>query len=58
MREVTIHEGRNRQVRRMGAMAGMEVVRLKRIKEGKLELGSLPCGKWRLLTDQEMDMLK
>lgn len=56
--EVTIHEGRNRQVRRMCAMAGMEVVRLKRIKEGKLELGSLPCGKWRLLTDQEVDMLK
>lgn len=56
--EVTIHEGRNRQVRRMCAMAGMEVVRLKRIREGTLELGNLPCGKWRMLTDNEITSLK
>lgn len=55
---VTIHEGRNRQVRRMCAMAGMEVLRLKRIREGALELGALPVGKWRYLTDEELDMLK
>lgn len=51
---VTIGEGRNRQVRRMCAHAGMEVVRLKRIREGKLELGNLPLGKWRYLTEQEI----
>lgn len=56
--EVTIHEGRNRQVRRMCAMAGMDVYRLKRVREGSLELGSLPCGKWRYLTDAEIKALK
>ena len=56
--EVIIHEGRNRQVRRMCAMAGMEVLRLKRIREGTLSLGSLPCGKWRHLTAEELDRLK
>lgn len=56
--QVTIHEGRNRQIRRMCAVAGMKVCRLKRIAEGKLELGSLPLGKWRFLTDQEISMLK
>lgn len=55
---VTIHEGRNRQVRRMCALAGMEVTRLVRISEGKLKLGDLPRGKWRYLTDQEVNLLK
>ena len=50
---VTIHEGRNRQVRRMCAMAGMEVTRLVRVKEGTLELGGLSLGKWRYLTEEE-----
>lgn len=51
--EITIHEGRNRQIRRMCSFAGMQVTRLKRIREGKLELGNLPVGKWRLLTREE-----
>ena len=51
--EVVIHEGRNRQVRRMCELAGMEVVRLVRITEGSLRLGNLPRGKWRYLTDEE-----
>lgn len=51
--EITIHEGRNRQIRRMCQMAGMQVTRLKRIREGQLELGSLPLGKWRYLTEEE-----
>ena len=55
---VTIHEGRNRQVRRMCAMAGMQVTRLVRINEGALSLGDLPCGKWRYLTDAEVTLLK
>jgi len=42
---VTIHEGRNRQVRRMCAAAGMNVLRLQRISEGKLKLDQLPLGK-------------
>ena len=51
--EVVIHEGRNRQVRRMCELAGVEVVRLVRITEGSLRLGNLPRGKWRYLTDEE-----
>ena len=55
---VTIHEGRNRQVRRMCDAAGMHVTRLKRIREGKLALGDLPIGKWRYLTAQELELLE
>ena len=55
---VTIHEGRNRQVRRMCEAAGMQVTRLKRIREGSLILGDLPLGKWRYLTWQEVENLK
>jgi len=55
---VTIHEGRNRQVRRMCAIAGMPVVRLIRVQEGSLSLGELPCGKWRYLTDTEIAQMK
>lgn len=54
---VTIHEGRNRQVRRMCEAAGMEVQRLLRVREGHLELGRLPCGKWRYLTEEEVAKL-
>lgn len=55
---VTIHEGRNRQVRRMCAIAGLTVTRLKRIREGNLDLGDLPTGKWRYLTAAEVESLK
>lgn len=55
---VTIHEGRNRQVRRMCEIAGMKVIRLIRISEGDLQLGDLPKGKWRHLTQDEINMLK
>ena len=55
---VTLHEGRNRQVRRMGAMAGMDVLRLNSIEEHELALGDLPRGKWRYLTEAEVAMLK
>lgn len=55
---VTIHEGRNRQVRRMCAMAGMTVKRLIRVSEGPLQLGDLPCGKWRYLNAEEVLALK
>lgn len=51
---VVIHEGRNRQVRRMCALAGLEVKRLKRVREGGLALGRLRPGEWRRLTPQEL----
>jgi len=51
---VTIHEGRNRQVRRMCEATGMHCTRLRRIQEGNLALGDLPLGKWRYLTEAEL----
>ena len=55
---ITLHEGRNRQVRRMCQASGMYVTRLRRIREGKLNLGDLPLGKWRYLTVSEVQELK
>lgn len=55
---ITIHEGRNRQIRRMCELAGMYCTRLRRIQEGKLVLGDLPKGKWRYLTQEEVARLK
>ena len=54
---ITIHEGRNRQVRRMCQAAGMRVTRLRRVGEGQLRLGDLQKGCWRHLTAQEIEML-
>ncbi len=56
--EVVIHEGRNRQVRRMCAAAGITVHRLVRIREGNLSLGQLPLRKWRYLTAEEVRQLQ
>lgn len=56
--QVEIHEGRNRQIRRMCQIAGMNVLRLKRIGEGPVVLGQLPLGKWRYLTVEEIAALK
>lgn len=58
MLQVTIHEGRNRQIRRMCEAAGMTVTRLRRIREGAVALGDLPPGKWRCLTSEEVQKLK
>lgn len=55
--EITIHEGRNRQVRRMCAAAGMRVKRLIRIREGSLTLGDLTSGQWRYLTQKEISTI-
>lgn len=52
--EITIHEGKNRQIRRMCAAAGLRVRRLCRIAEHRLKLGSLPKGKWRYLSAEEI----
>jgi len=54
---VVIHQGLNRQVRRMCAQAGLTVHRLKRVREGALRLGSLEKGKWRRLTEEERKAL-
>ena len=53
-----IHEGRNRQVRRMCEKAGLDVSWLRRVAEGKLTLGDLEKGTWRYLTEAEVAYLK
>ena len=52
---ITIHEGRNRQVRKMVEQIGHQVVMLRRIRFGPLKLGELPRGMWRPLTQEELD---
>lgn len=55
---VTIHEGKNRQIRRMCGACGLTVKRLRRVREHRLELGRLPPGQWRCLTEAEIAALK
>ena len=55
---ITIHEGRNRQVRKMIDAVGHQVVRLKRVRFGPVLLGDLPSGMWRYLTDEEISKLR
>ena len=55
---VVIHQGKNRQVRRMCAAAGLKVERLRRVREGALLLGALGPGQWRFLTEQERAVLQ
>lgn len=54
---ITIHEGRNRQVRKMIDVIGHQVVHLKRVQFGPVLLGNLPTGMWRKLTDDEVRKL-
>lgn len=54
---ITIHEGKNRQVRKMCAAIGHKVISLKRISIGPIALGDLPEGKWRNLTKAELNSL-
>jgi len=56
--EITIHEGRNRQVKKMFEAVGKEVEFLKRVAVGDLRLGGLQRGKYRYLTEMEIDYLK
>lgn len=52
--QFTIHEGKNRQIRRMCAAVGLHVKRLRRVKEHHQTLGDLPSGQWRDLTESEL----
>ena len=55
---ISIHEGRNRQVRKMLEAVGHQVVSLKRVEFGPVSLGDLPRGQWRRLTEREVEKLK
>lgn len=56
--EITLFEGRNRQIRRLCEEAGLETVRLKRMSMGQLKLGGLKVGEYRYLTNDEVSLLK
>ena len=56
--EIKIHEGRNRQVRKMCDKIGHPVINLKRVSMGNLNLGDLGEGKWRFLKENEVEYLK
>jgi 23S rRNA pseudouridine2605 synthase len=56
--KMVIHEGKNRQIRRMCHGAGLTVTRLCRVAEGPVRLGDLPCGQWRYLTEDEIKNLR
>ena len=56
--EISISEGRNRQVRKMFEAIGYEVVTLQRIAIGNLTLGNIPLGRWRHLSNPEINYLK
>jgi len=56
--EITIHEGRNRQIKRMFETAGCHVMALKRVSFGSLSLGDLPAGSWRYLSEMELKTMK
>ena len=55
--KMTLLEGRNRQIRKMCEKAGLTVKRLSRVSIGNLKLDGMPVGKWRYLTDDEVDYL-
>lgn len=55
--KMTLLEGRNRQIRKMCEQAGLTVKRLSRISIGNLKLNNLPVGRWRNLTDEEVNYL-
>lgn len=55
---ITIHEGRNRQIRRMCQTAGLQVTRLRRVREGAIRLGDLKPGAWRFLSEEEIRSLQ
>ena len=56
--KMTLFEGRNRQIRKMCALCGLTVTRLTRVSIGTISLGNLPTGKWRYLTEAEIEYLK
>jgi 23S rRNA pseudouridine2605 synthase len=55
---LTIHEGRNRIIRRACAAVGLHLISLKRVRVGPVKLGTLPEGSHRQLTEKELEMLK
>ena len=56
--KVVLSEGRNRQIRRMCERAGFKITKLRRVAIGRITDDSLPLGKYRFLTEEEINYLK
>lgn len=56
--KITLYEGRNRQIRRMCEKSDITIMRLKRVAIGDITLSDLECGKWRALSEEEIEYLK
>jgi 23S rRNA pseudouridine2605 synthase len=56
--ELTLREGRNREIRRMLRALEVHIRRLRRVRFGPIELGRLPAGAWRTLTTEEIEALR
>lgn len=56
--EMILHEGRNRQIRKMCEQVGLEITYLRRIAIGNIEIGDLRAGQWRWLTKEQVEFLK
>ncbi len=56
--ELVLHQGINRQIRRMFADFDKTILRLKRVRQGRIELGNLKCGKYREISKKELTLLK
>ena len=55
---ITVTDGKNREIRNMCAAAGLTVERLMRVRQGELELGDLPAGRWRRLSSAEIRYIR
>ena len=56
--EITIHEGKNREVRKMCEAVGKKVIALHRAKIGNIDVKSVKIGEWRYLSEDEVNSLK
>lgn len=55
--KIMLKEGRKRQIRRMCDIVGLEITKLMRVRVGPIKLSSLPLGKWRILTEEEVNSI-
>lgn len=55
--QITIHEGKNRQIRKMCEVVGKSVIALHRVKIGEITVKDIPIGKWKYLSKKEIEKI-